>query len=330
MPAINFTPLQLVAMVKTFVETAQQREQLSALEQSYAAGQMNRSQLNDALAAIAGEETLLKVLRIMVPGYDEMCGRTPEPAPEPPIRSEQCILDSTSRDTPKLKKGFLDGGKRLASPADSAVAPSAAPANIPMSAMFAQQRQAHLESLDRETAALADNNDHVMHQAKYDGNQGNVVLTPNGSAVLRDDDSMGGRTSNYEWGQNETEVTVKCKAPKGLKARDVRLRAASKHLKFEVGGKVVVDGQLHRQIIADESTYSIEDDATSGEGERLVVLTLVKATKTGGKHHWSSVVEGDDAIDTARFGPQVLTADPNNPVEFAEHLKLLEICNSKR
>jgi hypothetical protein len=61
-----------------------------------------------------------------------------------------------------------------------------------------------------------------------------------------------------------------------------------------------------------------------GAPPRQVVVTLVKAHRTGGNSHWRSVVEGEGEIDTTTFGPSVLMADLTNPHDFAQHLDMLE------
>ena len=56
------------------------------------------------------------------------------------------------------------------------------------------------------------------------------------------------------WGQNNTEVTIKCRVPEGTKSRQVQLVTASQSIKLIVMGDVVCGGQLQRPIISDEST----------------------------------------------------------------------------
>ena len=74
-------------------------------------------------------------------------------------------------------------------------------------------------------------------------------------------------------------------------------------------------GALHRPVVADEATWSIE------EGQ--LVVTLVKAQRTGGNSHWRCVVEGEAEVDTLQFGPSVLMADITNPGDFAKHYEML-------
>ena len=120
-------------------------------------------------------------------------------------------------------------------------------------------------------------------------------------------------------------MTVKACAPAGVKAKDVDLRVRSQAVTLKVRGRTVVDGRLHASVLPDECTYCLEDDPKGGAGGRVVVLTLVKASKTGGKGHWPRVVEGGPSIDTSRFGPAVLAANPDSPHELARAIEELKI-----
>ena len=87
---------------------------------------------------------------------------------------------------------------------------------------------------------------------------------------------------------------------------------------------MVLDGQLHAPVVGDDSTFIIEDDADAKtSGWRLLTVTLAKAHKTAGHSHWPCVVEGAPRIDPSKFGPQVLTANPDNPNELIERMNML-------
>ena len=58
----------------------------------------------------------------------------------------------------------------------------------------------------------------------------------------------------------------------------------------------------------------------AGEG-RLVVVTLQKIQRTSANGHWKCVCLGEPEIDTAKFGPAVMTADPNDPGAIARMLQ---------
>mmetsp|Transcript_75840 Transcript_75840/g.126439 ORF Transcript_75840/g.126439 Transcript_75840/m.126439 type:complete len:382 (+) Transcript_75840:52-1197(+) len=179
-------------------------------------------------------------------------------------------------------------------------------------AAFQQDRVKELEAMKKMSPDMADNSlasEQVMRDAKQQGNQGNLAMDKDGKMVIMTDDDMGGKTDRYSWGQNEKEVIIKYRGPKGLKARDVKLNTTSRKVKLQVGSEKVCDGDLHKAIISDESTFSVEDD---GDG-RLVTVTLTKETATKASKHWSCVVKGEGKIDPKSFGPEIITVNPNDP-----------------
>ena len=94
-----------------------------------------------------------------------------------------------------------------------------------------------------------------------------------------------------------------------------------------VHGQLVCAGALHKPILSDESTFVIEDESSGATHTRLLTVTLTKRDATGGKMHWPCVVSGDPKIDVARFGPQLLTADPDCPQDLIEKMKMMELPN---
>ena len=168
-------------------------------------------------------------------------------------------------------------------------------------------------------------NNFVMHDAEHAGTAGNVFIAPDGRAKMRTDDELGGSADRYTWGQNESEVIVKVKAPQGTRAKDVRFEVTSIRLRLEVRGELIVEGALHAPVVGDDSTFVLEDDPDEkARGGRLLVVTLAKRDKTGGHSHWPCVVAGAARIDPKSFGPQVITANPDDPQAIIEAMKLLE------
>ena len=97
-------------------------------------------------------------------------------------------------------------------------------------------------------------------------------------------------------------------APAGTKSRDVSLTVTSTKLKLTVRGELILDGELHARVIADECTYSIEDRADG----RVVTLMLLKAIPTTAWQHWSCVVVGEPQIDVKKFGAPIRSFNPND------------------
>lgn len=335
MAPLNVTPMSLSEVVKVLMDEPAQKERITTLQQGYAQGKVSKDEFTILLGQICGQETMTKALRIMVPGYDEMCeaGGVKHPPPKqvaPPTAS-------TSAAAPNLKKGFLSGGsiapkggdapgvKKLPTPKE----PRAKLDGVDVLAArehYYQHMQEAVPRMDKQHRDHLLHNNFVMHDAKSADNGGNVVLDPRGFAQVLSDESMGGQARRYTWGQNESEVTLKVNGlPKGSKSKDVQLVMTSTSIRLLVRDEEVCTGALYKPILADESTFVIEDDKAAADGSRLLTVTLTKREKTGGKSHWPCVVEGDDGkIDTSKFGPQCITADPNRPHELAEAFKMLD------
>ena len=85
MAPLNVTPMSLMECVKTILKDDDvARRQLEALQHQYAAGSIRKDEVQTAMGQIAGPDVVVEALRILVPGYDEMCGRSPAPAPATP------------------------------------------------------------------------------------------------------------------------------------------------------------------------------------------------------------------------------------------------------
>ena len=99
-----------------------------------------------------------------------------------------------------------------------------------------------------------------MRDAKQQGNQGNLVMDPDtGKMVIKSDDDMGGMHGRYWWGQNEREVTIKCRVAASTKSRGVQLTSKSQAVKLVVDGEVIAEGPLYKPVIADETLFALED-----------------------------------------------------------------------
>jgi hypothetical protein len=357
MAPLNVTPMTLSEMVKTLLDDPAQKDQIGQLQQAYATGSIAKDDFTGMLGQICGADTMTKALRIMVPGYDEMCGHAPAPqAALPPAPAPAPAAPATA---PNLKKGFFASGSIAPKGGDAPyVQPLPKPKEVgatldgvdvvSMREHYYQHMQEAVPRMQPEHRDHLLHNNFVMHDAKSAANGGNVVLGKDGRAKVLSDDSMGGVAARYTWGQNESEVTIKVGGlPKGTKAKDVNLSTTSVAIKLHIGGEQICTGALHKPILADESTFIIEDEkaavsagegasaaggdgggsaGSGGSGTRLVIVTLTKREPTGGKSHWPCVVEGDDGrIDPSTFGVQTLVADPNKPHEFVEAMKHLEV-----
>lgn len=92
------------------------------------------------------------------------------------------------------------------------------------------------------------------------------------------------------WWQTVGEVFVEVEVPKGTRGRDVQVEITPTHVSCTVRGKSLFSGNLRRTVVADESTWTIE------EQQRLLML-LVKTEPANSEKVWESLLEGQYAPD---------------------------------
>lgn len=100
----------------------------------------------------------------------------------------------------------------------------------------------------------------------------------------------------YVWTQTLAEVMVNVPVPENTRGRDVLVNINRKHLKILLKSNqtVVVDADLTKPIICDDSFWTIED------GNRLVV----NLQKLNQMEWWESVCKGDPAINVRKIRPE--------------------------
>ena len=102
----------------------------------------------------------------------------------------------------------------------------------------------------------------------------------------------GGSTKRYTWTQTLDECSVLISVPENTRGKDldVSIKASSLSVKLknpaEGNSPFLVDGTLTENVVPSESTWTIEG------GVLIVVLYKQK------KSFWSTVIEGDEKIDT--------------------------------
>ena len=348
MAPLNVTPMKMNEVLFRIVQDPERKHHIENFGRQYAMGQVDKDQLLEMTRQVVSPEEMTTALRILVPGYDEMCGNAPPKKEEKELSLKEAaaldISDAAEKaaaekadkaSAPKLKKGFLAGGKSIEDknvPKPAVMPPKPAPKIDDDTVdphlfreQYHQQMHESMPTFDQSTQEHMVHNNFVMHDAEHAGNGGNVTIGPDGRAKMRTDDELGGADDKYTWGQNESEITIKVKVPAGTKGKEVSFHATSVRLKLVVRGELIVDGALHAPVLGDDSTYVVEDDPEeTASGGRLVVVTLAKRDKTGGHTHWPCVVAGAPRIDTKGFGPQCITANPDNPQAVIEAMKLLE------
>ena len=105
----------------------------------------------------------------------------------------------------------------------------------------------------------------------------------------------GGSTERYKWTQTLDECSVLISVPENSHGKDldVDIKASSLSVKLknlaqgdDDSSPVLVDGTLTEKVVPSESTWTLEG------GVLIVVLYKHK------KSFWSTIIEGDDKIDT--------------------------------
>ena len=109
----------------------------------------------------------------------------------------------------------------------------------------------------------------------------------------------GGVTEKYWWTQTLDELTVHVKLPPGTTAKmlDVRITSTRMKVGLKGGAEPIIDGELHKKILADETLWTVETD----KDDKIFQATL---TKKEGMGWWSCVITGDAYIDTQKIEPE--------------------------
>lgn len=105
----------------------------------------------------------------------------------------------------------------------------------------------------------------------------------------------GGTTEKYTWTQTLSELSVVIKVPIGTKSKMLDIDIKNTKIRVGVKGQTpIVDGELHKRIIVDDSFWTLEDG-------RDLVLTLQKDNKM---EWWKCVMIGDPEINTQKVQPE--------------------------
>lgn len=122
--------------------------------------------------------------------------------------------------------------------------------------------------------------------------------------------SCGGVTDRYSWTQDEREIVVAFRVEASTRARDCLVEISTKSIHAVVKGKTLLEGELTRRIVKDDSYWELEE--STGGGKALVV-TLTKLRRTYAKFHWASVCLGEPEVDVASFGDPVVGVNGQRP-----------------
>ena len=135
---------------------------------------------------------------------------------------------------------------------------------------------------------------------------GNLGKSPiDGTVASLTAESCGGRTDRYAWTQDEREIHVRFPVASGVRARDCRVEISAKSINVVVNNEILLQGELTRRVVTDDSYWELEDALPEGSG-KVVTVTLTKLRRTYAKFHWASVCVGEPQVDVAAFGDPVV------------------------
>lgn len=114
---------------------------------------------------------------------------------------------------------------------------------------------------------------------------------------VQPNEGNGGTCKDYTWTQTlqEVEIRIPFKDVQRVRGNELDIKIGKKKLKVvRKSQRALIDGELSYDVVVEDSTWTIED-------KNVVVITLFKIDQIT---WWSSVVKGDEEIDTQKVAPQ--------------------------
>ena len=107
----------------------------------------------------------------------------------------------------------------------------------------------------------------------------------------------GGTTDKYVWTQTLGEVVLNIPITKDTTGRLCKVNCTSKHLKVDIKGETIIDGDFPARVKSDELIWTLE----TSEGQKYLIITIDKIENMS---WWKSAIEGDPEIDTQKIRPE--------------------------
>jgi hypothetical protein len=101
----------------------------------------------------------------------------------------------------------------------------------------------------------------------------------------------GGTTDKYVWTQTLGEVVMNIRVPIDTTGKQCKVVMSSSHLKVDVKGETVIDGDFPKKAKPDDLVWTLE----TNEGVKDLAITFDKFDTMG---WWDCVIDGDAKIDT--------------------------------
>ncbi|BFZ56941.1 hypothetical protein PYCC9005_003991 [Savitreella phatthalungensis] len=98
----------------------------------------------------------------------------------------------------------------------------------------------------------------------------------------------------YSWSQSLREIDLSLTLPTGVRAKQLDVMIASKRLRIGLRGQSPwIEGELHKEILPDESTWTVDSSEYT--------MQLEKAAHGS---WWPCVVKGHTEIDVTKIRPE--------------------------
>jgi len=83
-----------------------------------------------------------------------------------------------------------------------------------------------------------------------------------------------------------------------VKGKNINVDIQMEHLKIEILGELLFEGELYEKITADESLWTLE----TYKGKKMLDINLVKWPKV--MHWWDCIIKGHQKINTKKINPE--------------------------
>jgi hypothetical protein len=105
----------------------------------------------------------------------------------------------------------------------------------------------------------------------------------------------GGSTERYTWTQTLTNLEVFVTVPPGTRAKQITCDIGVEKIKCGIKGQeLILDGKMHGKVKPDDSMWTLLDGKT----------IQISMEKLDGMKWWSTVMEGDEEINTRKIVPE--------------------------
>jgi len=113
----------------------------------------------------------------------------------------------------------------------------------------------------------------------------------------------GGTTDKYTWTQTLEELHVYLPVHKDVKAKDLVIKLDTQHCFVGLKNQApIMDADWSERIKADDSVWTLEDNANKKDERRIIHLAIYKTPNQN--HWWDCVVKGDPKVDTTKIDPE--------------------------